>query len=1329
MGGLRATYALVVAVGLLIALPSDAAVTLAIVPTRSADRELVDQLTAELSRRPGIDLVERAQLPELTAESALLGRSALALLKPGTADGLVVVETFGEKNKRFARYRLVSVAEGVALGWWSDQISGDDSATWSEGAGRRIAGLARKLTVRSDRLKTVSFVGFRSPTRSHESLALEREINGLFLNRIGSAQDLLMLERRRLSDAAFEKSLNADDRAFWNAAALVEGTINPNGWAPGRVTLRWRLIRGAATNAFESTMEGSATNLLEIAERFTAEIRNELGLIGENRPWNHVDEAARFAQEAEAATRSGIWREAITAADTATALGLEAGHSLRLRIAAYAGSIRDAADFGNDDQFYCAPGGVLRAYCSAPDEDDVEAALETAHLLRDFARFEASEPAVQDERLSATALETLGRLLLKFYLNAELRSVAAGQIRDLRVQLRAFAADYIADTRRHWDTRPDPFGSAVDRSLNSEMSIPVVLAKYGALFHETPEEGLALQRWTYSFPSKVEPLFGPPPDESEGQISWWEWTPELCGWTCPARERADKVWKAFTAAMPVQIAARRQIIALNRAATDAAVEEVCHKTLDFFTREEDTLISGKFRTRFLADFEDRWGSEALVLAAPVRAGLETNLVPRLRETLGRIDFRTAEFPFALGRPAYQFPSARTMQRWQESLAKRRFPTTREIGDWTVGLARAPKEEQRQLLATLKAILRFPEAAERTNDVATMRRVVSGLEMRTRIGEKPPWLEVQGLDAPHFPASMESVRLFDVPDAPHIRPAGPNGILPSEYFRCEPPLRVATVTGLCWGEGRLWLMGEGEGQTVNGPTLFLSEFDPRTDKFIHHVVPENLVSGRPSVEPPRVAIGASKVLIALGRNVVVLDRRTDRFSVVAAPLEGAQVARIGNRVFFHDQETLIETTEDLERFFVLASARRQPAMNDLDRQSTWAGVQVMANGSTGVWAVVNHRVFDLGRSGGTEVPWSEIPKTVRNFPAGSFLTERPSSHFENDYSRIWWFGRKDGEPRLLWKGERWSEADATAGPKGTQSPILPFLDTEARPLLLGDRLLSGPLLIDGGKSAQIEVLISGVWHPLTFWTHLDAKPVFAVEPIIGDEDLFFYPSFDGRPKGDPGFFIIRAVELVRHADQLIAAVMSQSDRDRDELNTLIRRWDTDSDGHIGPSERFALATAPNLLNAVWWQIDTNQNNILDLDEIGYFDFDHNGTITGSECDAFWNAAGLLAQGYFAHLGGSATNAPSVQLATTLSHAVFGQMDCRRYDADQSGHLEWPEWLAMFAEAQHRKLTWGIYLPALGLSPDDVQDAPIATTFLDPDLLMYLHHLKLQPRKSQ
>ena len=1300
------------------------AATLALVPHSASDRELVDLLAVELSKHPGVELVERPQLRDLADESALLGRDTLARLQLGTAQGLVVVETFGEQEGRHARYRLVSVENGVALGWWTDQIQDGSREAWAKGAAQRITALAPKLSAGSDRLRAVSFVGFRSPTLSRESLSLERQINSLFLSRLGAAPELLTLERRRLLDAAFEKSASADDRAFWNAAALVEGTINPEGWTPGIVAVRWRIVRAGTTNFVESTVEGNSSNLLEIVERLTVQTRTELGLGAVQPGWNAPEEAWRFGEEASAAIRVGLWPEAIAAADTATALGLAPARSIRLRLAAYAGAIREPAEFGGGAQFYGIPGGALRAYGTALEADDIVTALETAHLLRDFQR-RAADASIPDEPLAATVLETLGRFLLKAYLCAELRAGAERPLRELRGALRAFTADYIVASQPHREAQPDPFGTPANAPPGIAPSIPKALAKHGPLFYETPEDGLALQHWIHSFPASVEPLYGPPPDEAENRLSWWEWTPELCGWTWPARERSDKLWKDFQAMLALQIAAQRRLIALNRATNDVATENACQQAADFFLREEAVLVSGGFRTRFLQDFEDRWGSEILVLAGPVRARLETNWVSRLREVLGRIDRQTAEHAFVLGRPAYQFPSARRAERWRASLARRRFPTSREIGDWTAGVAMSPKEEQAQLLGALKLVLLLPEAATRTNDVAALRRLVSGLEMRTGVGTQPPWTQLEGLAAPRFPEVLASLRLFNVPEAPRIRPAGPDGHLRSRHFRCEPPLRFATVTGLRWGAGRLWVMGQGE--TADGETVFLSEFDPQTDRFIHHVVPAALVSGRPLVEPSRFAVGETKALIVLGENVVVLDRSTGRFTMVRSPLGNARVGQVGGRIFFHDSETLVESTEELARFDVVASTRRQPAVNDLDRQPSWLGLQLIENHPDGAWAIVNDRLFDLQRNGGTQVPWSDSHKTVENFPTGSLMKEGPESPRDNDHAHIWWFGANGKDPVLVGQGNRWNTRSLASKAGGDRTILLPHLEPEARLCLLGNRLITGPILFDGGKAAQVEVLIPGVWHPLTFWIRLGAEPGLAVEPLVGDDSLFFYPSFSGRPTG-PGFFVVRAAELLQSAEPLIASVTAQAIQDRSALDTMLRSSAADVDGRLGPSGRAVLATEPNLLNLVWGQIDTNRNNALDLEEIGYFDFDQNGSIADQERDAFWNAVGLLARGFFAHLGGSTTNGPSLERTTILCQAMFGQMDCGRYDTNHDGQLVWPEWLPLFAEAQHRRLA-RVYLPALGLTPDDVRDAPVAETFLDPDLLMYLHRLKLQPRRPQ
>ena len=99
--------------------------------------------------------------------------------------------------------------------------------------------------------------------------------------------------------------------------------------------------------------------------RFTEGVLSALKVSPKAEAWNPSAEATRFYEEARLAVRSGLWQEAMSASDTAIALGKTDSDTRLVRLAAYTGFITPDSREG----FYRAvrPNfGVIEHYTKPP---------------------------------------------------------------------------------------------------------------------------------------------------------------------------------------------------------------------------------------------------------------------------------------------------------------------------------------------------------------------------------------------------------------------------------------------------------------------------------------------------------------------------------------------------------------------------------------------------------------------------------------------------------------------------------------------------------------------------------------------------------------------------------------------------------------------------------------------------------------------------------------------------------------------------------------------------------------------------------------------------
>lgn len=297
---------------------------LAIVSESSSVLSAADLLAVELSAKPQLQLLERAQIEKVYREQGLSAgnKDALKLGQLLGADGLLLLTPVTEGTNQFVQVRLVAVKPSVVIASVRSVWPVQDMNAWSHWLANHFDPLFPKISVLVRDAIPISVVNLRSATRSAGSQETERQLTSLVTERLTRVRELFVLERRRLDLSAAEKELQGmGESSFWNGSYLLEGTIDRDGYSKETVTLDARLIPPQNGRGIEISIKGPRENLVEVIERLAAQILVAVKKSGNAAAWQPDAEAANYLEEAKWALRWGMIPEAQAAADAAWALG------------------------------------------------------------------------------------------------------------------------------------------------------------------------------------------------------------------------------------------------------------------------------------------------------------------------------------------------------------------------------------------------------------------------------------------------------------------------------------------------------------------------------------------------------------------------------------------------------------------------------------------------------------------------------------------------------------------------------------------------------------------------------------------------------------------------------------------------------------------------------------------------------------------------------------------------------------------------------------------------------------------------------------------------
>lgn len=380
---------------------SQEAVRVAVVGEGEA-RELADVMLAELSSQNEAEVVERAQLEKLAGEKELQNLTgtdrSLALARIARAQAMIFVEKQQPASGPPAAFiRLVTVSDGVVrrtfwVPWLPQEVEANAkmAAEYLRGPVKQV----RQSTAIPAR--KVSLLGIRGELNLPGMMDLESGLNALLAHRLSTLPGVVVLERWRMNDLAFDSLSGA--QGFLPGSQLVQGALKVNGDA---IKVRLSIKQSEADAGVVAEVDGQVQRLGELADALATQIAGLKS--GALPPWQPGQEAGAYARLGAWLLEHALAYPAAQAFESAVALGDRSPESLVARTEAWA---------------MCAYPEKRRVYFSSSYPYDagkivpaqlvshLEAATRAAHYAAD--RIDQCKPVEKPQTADANDSATVG---------------------------------------------------------------------------------------------------------------------------------------------------------------------------------------------------------------------------------------------------------------------------------------------------------------------------------------------------------------------------------------------------------------------------------------------------------------------------------------------------------------------------------------------------------------------------------------------------------------------------------------------------------------------------------------------------------------------------------------------------------------------------------------------------------------------------------------------------------------------------------------------------------------------------------------------------------
>jgi len=931
----------------------------------------LDLLTAELSKKDSLQLLERAEMERVYREQALAAgnKDYLKLGQVLGADGLLLFRPLKEGTNQYLQARLIAVKPGAIVAAVRSAWPVPDQVEWTKWLARYFEPSLPKLAVPAKDAVPLSVVNFRSALQSSDAQELERQFTLLTLERLSRQREVFVLERQRMELLTEEKELRGiPEDAFWNGSYLLEGILDREGYSKERVTLSARLIPPRGGKPVSLELSGSRTNLGDLCSELASRVIATLHLGGGVAAWNPADEAERYFEEAKWAYRWQALQEVTAACETSWALGKRSQDLAELRIRSY---LRRGCDPASG-AYSLVWRTVTFGGGEPPDFERLSLTVRAMELYRqDFRTFvkDAPSPGWEWHDLGIDLLASASYWLRHYYFTPEARQghePTLASVQSMAIEVAGLLGQHPAYTNR-----------CEARCLLATKS------NWGVYWVNTPEEGLELYRAILqagSFPrirgrfleldnlqggDMAAPLSYPTlsiektGDFIRGQMEIAN--PYLTGWKWQDRLRVPRVWQGFVDEVAASKQPLEQLEGLFLRAANSRTDEDYERDFrtlqDFIETHQQAIIAAGLDEGLIRDtrvlVETKWKAHYRPIPFKVREEIwkpfEKGLVAARQDSAhtarieeGKRYLATAAvhdsarfeilflkdlhfgFEYSEGEAKALIPLVRG---YKEALTKGHAPAQ--------GRGPAAAQQESQMFHAMFGISRLEQAlnarlalaAASTNSNAAP--AAAGPAASPRAGNTPPPAAHPGVGlnppsaAPQTTNPLKAARFWE---------------LPYQALGCDAPWSVC-IYSCSYREGRLWVEvhfndpeGTSKGTPFDRGLFFAVDLDTLRTEAISPDPKLVVLPHRRLSYPMDRAFEVHKgdLYVSSQGAIKRYSLRTKAWDELPVPLQGhARISVIGDRLFFSTDDSILELAPDGKEVRLLASSRRRPAQTILD----------------------------------------------------------------------------------------------------------------------------------------------------------------------------------------------------------------------------------------------------------------------------------------------------------------------------------------------------------------------------------------------------------------
>jgi len=294
-----------------------------------------DLVFAQLSKTPGVELVERSELRRVINEQKLTlafaadqanYQKVADLLK---ADALLLLSARTLGGKNVVESRLLRTNPGLNLYTAFRPAPLEDMNGWAES----LAGRVRDIATRSLAPKAIalSILHLRASLGNATGHNVESSLTPLLTERLAQMPGVYLMERTDLDRLVHEQPIESG--GFWTAAWLLDGTVDLDLGGSDALTANLELRPANGSKPVSLAIRGRSGDLIALREEIARQIMKTLAASAPvPKPFPAAEEAARYLREGRWALDCKLPQMAWHDAETAWALGEHSSEAARLRV-------------------------------------------------------------------------------------------------------------------------------------------------------------------------------------------------------------------------------------------------------------------------------------------------------------------------------------------------------------------------------------------------------------------------------------------------------------------------------------------------------------------------------------------------------------------------------------------------------------------------------------------------------------------------------------------------------------------------------------------------------------------------------------------------------------------------------------------------------------------------------------------------------------------------------------------------------------------------------------------------------------------------------------